>query len=56
MGLIGDLAKATFWGAMLILALATVYFWFITKPPDILAGIVTTGFIVGFGFLAYKMS
>jgi len=53
---IGDYAKATFWGAMLVLALLTVYFWFIAQPANILAGIVTALFTIGFGWLGFHIS
>ena len=54
--LVGNLAKATFWGAMLILALLTIYFWFFTVPVNIFGGIVTLLLTIGFGWLGHRMN
>jgi hypothetical protein len=53
---LADFVKATFWGAIVIFALITFVCWFIAKPPQILMGIGSLGFMIFIAWLGLKLS
>ena len=54
MGL-SELAQATFWGAVLIFAGLTFYFWFIAAPAEIVKGFGSLGFMIFIAWLGIKL-
>ena len=53
---LADLAKATFWGAVVIFALITFYCWFIIEPKQILVGFGSLGFMLFIAWLGIRLS
>ena len=54
MGL-AELAQATFWGAVVIFAILTFYFWFISDPKEIIKGIGSLGFMLFIAWLGLRL-
>jgi hypothetical protein len=52
---LGDFAKATFWGAVVIFAIITFYFWFLAEDKSFWIGLGSLGFMLFIAWLGLKM-
>lgn len=50
-----DFAQATFWGAVVIFAGLTYYFWFVAEPRSLINGLGSLGFMLFIAWLGLKI-
>jgi len=50
-----ELAQATFWGAVIIFALITFYFWFLAEDKSFFIGLGSFGFMCFIAWLGVKL-